>query len=175
MEGIFFKSGIDRTEIFVLASGPLEYRASQPTSLGGDANALVIAMPGANVIRPYEYDELDMPGLKAAKLIADGDAAGRIVLKLDASYGYSIESRANMIHFTLRPGRPAGVPTLTLPPADRMGATIPSLAAIQVMVDQGSYRDARRAIELFLAAHPGHPDAIALRSRLEKVLKVLGE
>lgn len=177
IEGLFMKRGSDQTDIFVLANGPIEYRASQPTPFGAGTSALVVTIPNASVLRPLNYDVLDLPGLRAVKLGSDVGESARLVLKLDAAYGYSIESRQNLLHVTLRSGPAAGAPTLTLPPSMQPAAKspVPSLDEIQKLVDRGEYRTARRAVELFLAAHPGHPDATAMRTRLEKVLKVLGE
>lgn len=175
VEGLFFKAGKERTDVFLLASGPLEYRVSQPTQLGGGSNMLVVTIPNATVLRTFDQEGLKLPGVTSAKLVSDAGGGGRLVLKLESSYGYSLVSRANLIQATVRSGAPAGPATLTLPPSPTTKSDIPTLANIQSMIDAGDYRTAQRAVELFLSAHPGHPEAAALRTRLEKVLKVIGE
>ncbi|OGH57146.1 MAG: hypothetical protein A3I06_06270 [Candidatus Lindowbacteria bacterium RIFCSPLOWO2_02_FULL_62_12] len=178
-EGLFFKAAPDRTDVYVVASGPIDYRASQPTQFGSGLSALVISLPQTGLLRVYDYDALDLPGLRAAKLAGDGGEATRLVLKIDAAYAYSILSRANLLHITLRPGAGAPTPTLTQPtPVERQrpaAAAAPSMADVQALVDKGEYRAAKTAIEQFIAEHPGHPEATSLRARLEKVLRVLGE
>lgn len=176
VEGLFFKSTADRSDVFVLATGPLEYRASQPTQFGAGLTALAITLPNASALRAFDYEALDIPGIRAAKLVADAGDVARIVLKMDATYGYSIATRANMLQVTIRPGGPAQPPTLTSPAIDKSPAPgVPSLTDIQALIDRTEYRTARQAIEQFLTAHPGHPEATALRARLEKVLKIIGE
>lgn len=176
VEGMFFKASGDQTDIFVLANGPIDYRAAQPTNFGGGMNALVITLPSASVLRPLDYDALDVPGVRAAKLNSESGGAARLVLRLESSYGYSISARANLLQVSLRSGPAAAPAMLTSPAADRStAAAIPALDEVQAYVDRGDYRTARRAVELFLSAHPGHPEATAMRARLEKVLRVLGE
>jgi len=176
IEGLFFKSDVNQTELFLLANGPLEYRAAQPTQFQTGVNSLVITLPSATLLRPYDYEDLNLPGLKAAKLTAESGAAPRLVLKVDASYGYGVLVRSNLLQVTLRAGAPQGPVMLSTPAGDQIHQPSgPTLAEIQRMVDRGEYKEARRNIDVFLSAHPGHPEAAMIRARLDKVLRVLGQ
>ncbi|MBI4178002.1 hypothetical protein HY522_01090 [bacterium] len=184
IEGLYFKTyGYtgDRTDIYLLASGPVEYRAAEPSRYGDGFDALVLTFPNASLQREIQYDALDFPGLRAAKLSAhatsDVPATPRLILKMDSRYAYSVNARANLLVVSLSPG-PGTATSEFLPAVESTPApasTIPSLLEIQAMVNRGDYKTARRAVELFLSAHPGHPDAMALRTRLEKVLRLLGQ
>ncbi len=174
VDGLFFKAAAAQTDIYLLASGPLEYRAAEPVNYVTGVQTLVVHLPNSSVLRSFDYDALTLPGLRGARVAEDVGMPPRLILKFDAAWQPAIEAKANMIHVTLRPAGTAGA-AMYLPGPSEATSGIPSLDDVQAMIDRGEYRAARKAIELYLSAHPGHPEAAAMRSRLEKVLRVLGE
>ena len=136
IEGLFYKTRPDRTDIYVIANGAIEYRVSQPTNFRTGVNAVVVTFPNSNLLKSFDYDAIDLPGIRGAKLSAESGGAPRLVLKLDAAYGYTMDAKSNLFQITLRSGQPIEPPALVSPsPGLQQTSAIPSLADIQNMID----------------------------------------